>query len=189
MAFTFLPITTTPIWNNVTPITNPFDHATTESEKDLSDLWGDGRDTTPQGNTAQDVTGFSAEKVGEAINDITGTTAQNVYNASEADKQRQFTTAERIAAQEFNSAEAQKQRDYLMMMDNTAVQRRMRDLQTAGLNPLLAYSSVAGSGSGATAASVGSSGGSAASNSSNSAAAVGGLIVALTSLAKVILGK
>lgn len=52
----------------------------------------------------------------------------------------------------FNKAEAQKTRDWQHMMSSTAHQREVKDLQAAGLNPLLGISqSGAASGSGATA--------------------------------------
>lgn len=44
-----------------------------------------------------------------------------------------------IATQEYNSAEAQKQRDFTAEMDNTKYQRAVKDLEEAGLNPALVY--------------------------------------------------
>lgn len=39
----------------------------------------------------------------------------------------------------YNSAEAQKNRDWQKMMSDTSYQRAMEDMQKAGLNPILAY--------------------------------------------------
>lgn len=41
---------------------------------------------------------------------------------------------------QFNAAEAQKTRDWQEMMSNSSYQRAVKDMQAAGLNPMLAYS-------------------------------------------------
>lgn len=64
---------------------------------------------TPQ-NT---FTGTAAEDFGSWLNDISGVTATNAFNA----------------------AEAQKQRDYDERMSNTTYQRSVKDMLSAGLNP------------------------------------------------------
>lgn len=48
-------------------------------------------------------------------------------------------------AQEYNSAEAQKDRDFQERMSNTSYQRAMKDLSDAGVNPLLAVQGLSGS--------------------------------------------
>lgn len=84
----------------------------------------------------------------------------NAWSAAQADKQMAFQQASAREAMQFNSDQAELNRKWQEMMSNTAHQREIKDLQAAGLNPVL--SAMGGSGapvtSGATASGYSSQG-------------------------------
>lgn len=50
-----------------------------------------------------------------------------------------YNAQQNAIAQQYNSAEAEKQRQWQEYMSNTSYQRAMEDMRKAGLNPILAY--------------------------------------------------
>lgn len=102
--------------------------------------------------------GFNASQLIKQVQDIA---AQNTaLSAEQAEQLRKWQELQNAKAMEFSAAEAAKNRDWQKLMSDTAHQREIRDLQAAGLNPVL--SAMGGNGasvtSGATASGLSSSG-------------------------------
>ena len=117
------------------------------------------------------------------IASLAGDQLNRDFNKSQAEKQREYNTSERIASQNFSSAEAAKNREWQEYMSSTAHQREVKDLQAAGLNPILSANSGAAVGAGATASSPFGAGSSASSNSNGLASAGSSAINAIGALA------
>lgn len=77
--------------------------------------------------------------IGAAAGLIGGRMTNSAQNARQEDAQA-FNTVEAEKQREWSAAQAQAQMDFQERMANTAYQRGMSDMKTAGLNPILAYS-------------------------------------------------
>lgn len=103
----------------------------------------------------------------------------NILGQNTAQQLNNFNADQAALTRDYNSAEAQKQRDFEERMSNTSWQRAVADMRAAGLNSALAYSQGgANVPSGAVAHSASASAG------SSSSGLIGGIIGAITSLAR-----
>lgn len=141
----------------ISPITDFFDPVTSL----VGDIFG----AVQQPATA--LAGFEAQK---ATNDTNLQIANNAnqFNAEQAGKNRDFQASLAGKAMDFSQASADKQMAFQDSQSSTVWQRAVRDMESAGLNPMLAYSKGGNPASGgASASGVGASGSTASAVTAN----------------------
>lgn len=97
--------------------------------------------------------GYQSQQLQQGINaqNQANFNTQLAFNADQTERQRLWQQKMQGDIQSYNADEAQKTRDWQTQMSNTQYQRAVGDMESAGLNPMLAYSQGgAGTPSGAT---------------------------------------
>lgn len=120
--------------------------------------------------------------LGAAVGGLLGLSGQksaNKANAAMSREQMDWQSGESEIARNFNERMMNKNMSWQTQMENSAVRRRMKDLKAAGINPLLAGVSPAGSGNSAVASSPTPSGVSTHAQQNEMGAAINSAIDAL----------